>query len=422
MMFYNKYRPQLISDLDSEKIRESLGKSILSNKFASAYLLIGPRGTGKTSTARLIAKALNCEKRKTGEEPCNKCDICETITNGSNLDVIEIDAASNTGVEDIRDLREKVKLAPSASKYKIYIIDEVHMLSNSAFNALLKTLEEPPGHVVFVLATTDPQKLPETIKSRCQVYEFGRGTIEEIIRCLRRAATGEKLKIDDEMLVTLAKMADGSFRDAHKLLEQVANGENIISTKIENLDDFIKNILDKNLEKSLEFIDSYSGQIKDLIEVVAANLHEELVGRIKPHIAVSELISLIKKIDLAYKELKGAVIQTIPLEIALIEWMNIKTEIKIEKPAVVQSVTMDFGEASWKELLEKTKSYNHSLTAVLRSAKLIGLSGKTLMIGVNYKFHLDKLSEIKNIETVEKVLQEITGQEMKVKYIKQEGG
>ena len=421
-MFYNKYRSQTINDIDSEKIREGLGKSILSNKFASAYLLIGPRGTGKTSMARLIAKALNCEKRKVGEEPCNECETCKAITNGSNLDVIEIDAASNTGVDDIRDLREKVKLAPSASKFKVYIIDEVHMLSNSAFNALLKTLEEPPSHVVFVLATTDPQKLPETIKSRCQVYEFGRGTIGEIIRALERAVRGEGLGVSNDTLLGIAKMADGSFRDAHKLLEQMANGENVTSAKIENLDDFIKNILDKNLEKSLEFINSYSGQIKDLIEVLAANLHEELVGRIKPRISTNELITLIKKLDLAYKELKGTVMQTLPLEVALVEWMDQKIEIKKKEPekaAAPMAVGGSFDELNWKELLEKVKPYNHSLTAVLRSAKPIGLSGKTLMIGVNYKFHLDKLSETKNLETVEKVLQEILGEGTKIKYIKQ---
>lgn len=420
-MFYNKYRPQRIEDLDSEKVRESLGKSLLSNKFASAYLLIGPRGTGKTSMARLIAKALNCEKRKAGEEPCNKCTTCETITHGSNLDVIEIDAASNTGVEDIRDLREKVKLAPSSSRYKIYIIDEVHMLSNSAFNALLKTLEEPPAHVVFVLATTDPQKLPETIKSRCQVYEFGLGSIEEIIRCLRRAATGEKLKIDDETLVTLAKMADGSFRDAHKLLEQFANGEEVLSLKVKSSDDFIKYILEKNLEQSLEWVENYNGQIKDLIQILAADLHQELIGKIKPRLAVGELITLIKKLDSAYKELKGAINQKLPLEIAIIEWINIKTEIKKIEPekAVAASPTASFGEEKWKELLEKIKPYNHSLTAVLRSAKPIGLSGKTLMIGVNYKFHLEKLSEQKNVSIVENVLEEIMGEGMRIKYIKQ---
>src|SRR5574340_569092 len=145
-MLYNKYRPQKISELDNQKIKETLGKALLANNFGHAYLLIGPRGTGKTTVARLIAKVVNCQNRKKGEEPCNRCASCKAITEGTSLDVIEIDAASNTGVDDIRDLREKVKLAPTSSKYKVYIIDEVHMLSTSAFNALLKTLEEPPTH------------------------------------------------------------------------------------------------------------------------------------------------------------------------------------------------------------------------------------------------------------------------------------
>jgi DNA polymerase-3 subunit gamma/tau len=196
-MYYRKYRSQTIAEIDNSEIRETLGKSLLENKFSQAYLLVGTRGSGKTSMARLIAKVVNCTGRKLGEEPCNKCESCVAITDGRSLDVVEIDAASNTGVDDIRDLREKVKLAPVQGKFKIYIIDEVHMLSTSAFNALLKTLEEPPEHVIFVLATTDPQKLPETIVSRCLVYDFKTASKEELVRSLSRVVAGEKIKVDN---------------------------------------------------------------------------------------------------------------------------------------------------------------------------------------------------------------------------------
>jgi DNA polymerase-3 subunit gamma/tau len=427
-MFYNKYRPQKVEDIDREIIRESLGKSILSNKFASAYLLIGGKGVGKTSMARLIAKCLNCEKRKSGEEPCNRCNVCQTIANNSNLDVIEIDAASNTGVEDIRDLREKIKLAPSNSKFKIYIIDEVHMLSNSAFNALLKTLEEPPGHVVFVLATTDPQKLPDTVRSRCQIFDFGRGTISEITRAIERAVRGEGLAVSEEKILEIAKAADGSFRDAHKLLEQVAAGQDITMAKIKNLPEFIELLGFRDRKKIVEWLESAQLPVKEFIEQLVKILHEDLLIKLnifdnKPrtNLSITELKNLLEKLDQAYKDLRGAVEQKIPLELAFIEWLDIKVE-KVQEVKKVEDrvpATADFGGAKWKDLLEKTRPYNHSLSAVLRGAKPIGLSGKTLLIGVNYKFHLDKLSEQKNIETVEKILEEIMGDKLRVKYIKQ---
>jgi len=439
-MFYRKYRPQTIADLDNERVRESLGKSILSNKFASAYLLIGTRGIGKTSTARLIAKALNCQKRKVGEEPCNGCDSCKTIATGTNLDVMEIDAASNTGVDDIRDLREKVKLAPSSSKFKVYIIDEVHMLSTSAFNALLKTLEEPPSHVVFILATTDPQKLPETIKSRCQVFDFGRGSISEISRAIKRAVKGENLEVSEEAVAEIAKLADGSFRDAHKILEQLADKYQKIDGSVvaslrpmvaqKNLNEFLEMLGDKKVTPILEWVENQNLTVKEFIEELVKILHEDLLIKsgVKKDKNVTtlnliDLKILLLKLDQAYKELRGTVIQVIPLELALIEWLEgkgEKQEVKNEKPTEQAPETSgEFGEAKWKELLEKTKPFNHSLSAVLRSAKPIGLSGKTLMIGVNYKFHLDKLSEAKNVEIAEKVLGEIMDTPMRVKYIKQ---
>ncbi len=210
-MYYTKYRPQKIADLDNLHIKETLGAALLSNHFAHAYLLTGPRGSGKTTTARLIAKIVNCTDRKPGEEPCGHCFSCKDISLGRSMDVLEIDAASNRGIDEIRALREKVKMAPSAGKYKIYIIDEVHMLTTEAFNALLKTLEEPPEHVIFVLATTEFAKVPGTIVSRCQHFQFGPATAQEIAACLEKIVKDEKLEVEPAVLGKIYIASLGSF-------------------------------------------------------------------------------------------------------------------------------------------------------------------------------------------------------------------
>ena len=217
---YRKYRPQSFSEVfDQEHITRTLKNALMEGKVTHAYLFSGPRGIGKTSVAKIFAKAVNCPHNMSGE-PCNSCDTCYGIQNGSITDVIEIDAASNNGVDEIRDLREKVKYLPSQCKYKVYIIDEVHMLTTAAFNALLKTLEEPPKHVIFILCTTEPQKIPATIQSRCQRFEFHLISQEEIEKRLTEVARNEFIKIDDEALKALAEVSEGGMRDALSLLDQ----------------------------------------------------------------------------------------------------------------------------------------------------------------------------------------------------------
>lgn len=217
---YRQWRPQDFDALVGQKaVKTTLKNALASGKIAHAYLFSGPRGTGKTSMARILAKALNCEQGPTAE-PCGQCGNCQRIVQGTYLDVIEIDAASNTSVDNIRDLREQVAFTPAESRYKVYIIDEVHMLSTGAFNALLKTLEEPPAHAVFILATTDPQKVPATIQSRCQRFEFRRVTVDEIAEHLAMVAAGSGIEADADALRLIAIQAEGGMRDALSLLDQ----------------------------------------------------------------------------------------------------------------------------------------------------------------------------------------------------------
>lgn len=217
---YRQWRPQDFNSLVAQDhVSKTLRNAITSGRIAHAYLFAGPRGTGKTSTAKIFAKALNCQEGPT-PEPCNRCSNCERITAGTSMDVFEIDAASNRGIDEIRDLRETVKFAPVDGRYKVYIIDEVHMLTTEAFNALLKTLEEPPAHVVFILATTEPHKIPATIHSRCQRYDFRRIGIKEIEDRLAEVAAQGNLNIAPEALRLIAVQADGGMRDALSILDQ----------------------------------------------------------------------------------------------------------------------------------------------------------------------------------------------------------
>jgi len=234
---YRKWRPQTFEDIIGQKhITQTLINAISLNRISHAYIFSGPRGVGKTTTARILAKSLNCEKGPT-PYPCNKCERCIRITNGYSMDVMEIDGASNNGVDSIRELRNKVNFAPAEGRYKIYIIDEVHMLSQGAFNALLKTLEEPPLHVIFIFATTDPHKIPSTILSRCQWFNFRRISLADIVAKLKMIVKDEKLNIDDKTLNIIARSSTGSMRDAESALDQIIAycGKNITSQSVKEV-------------------------------------------------------------------------------------------------------------------------------------------------------------------------------------------
>lgn len=273
---YRKYRPKTLDDIyGQDTIVKIIKNSIKNKQINHAYLFAGPRGTGKTSIAKIFAKIVNCENPE-DYKACGKCNSCTQI---NNSDIIEIDAASNNGVDEIRELRNKVNLVPSYGKYKIYIIDEVHMLTVGAFNALLKTLEEPPAHAIFVLATTDPQKIPETILSRCQRFDFKKITNDAIVENLKKISKEENIEIDEEALYEIAILSDGGMRDSVGMLDQaksyseekitIEDIHDINGTLTEkDLEEILENIEDKNLEKILEKTDKYNEKGKNFTKLI----------------------------------------------------------------------------------------------------------------------------------------------------------
>ncbi len=354
VVFARKYRPQAFDEVvGQEHITTTLKNAIALDRVAHAYLFAGPRGIGKTTTARIFAKALNCELGPT-PAPCNRCTHCLEITRGSHLDILEIDAASNRGIDEVRSVRENVKFSPSRARFKIYIIDEVHMLTTEAFNALLKTLEEPPPHVKFIFATTQPQRVPLTILSRCQRFDFRRISNAGIIESLKEISKKEALSVDDEALALIAAHADGSMRDAEVMLDQIASftqgkvsGDDVTKmlggVDADILFRLVDAIASKDASSALQIVDELIRNGKDPVQLLTnlvEHLRNVLVARVAksaPSLAdsssdtVARLIRAgepfsVEEILYSLYALSGAIdlakktsLTRIPLEIALVK-------------------------------------------------------------------------------------------------------
>lgn len=471
MTYYLKYRSQRLDELDLKDVRESLKKIVASGKIPHAFIFAGPKGTGKTSAARIIAKVVNCEDFQGDGEPCNRCKQCVSISKGENIDVIELDAASHRGIDDVRTLREGVKLAAISAKKKVYIIDEAHMLTTEASNALLKTLEEPPGHVMFILATTNPEKLIETIRSRSTMIVFRKAKVDELLRSLERIVAGEKIKVEKKVLEAVAKVSDGSFRDAAKLLEQIV-AEKVELTeegisaflygrRVFDTDAFLKILAKreaKNAIKEIERVMSVGMPIRLILNSLIERLRQALLFKIGlegddlKEFSKDEIVQLIRMLTNSSQEVPTAVLEQIPLELVIVEWCSrelktgssnskeiLEASNKISKSYDRKSKDIkktshtykgeqisNFSKAShpnvyssmpeelWLKVLTNLRPKNVSTEALLRAARPIKFDGETLTLGVYYKFHKEQLETPPHKGILEKVIEEVVGGSVRV--------
>ena len=454
-----RWRPQQFDDIIGQNhVSKTLSNAIETNRIAHSYIFSGPRGVGKTTTARILAKALNCEKGPI-PTPCNKCSVCEMITKGNSLDVLEIDGASNRGIDEVRNLRENIRFTPSQGKYRIYIIDEVHMLTKEAFNALLKTLEEPPQHVVFIFATTEIHRVPATILSRCQRFDFKRIPTKTIIDHLSTMCSKEKIDIENDALLQIAKKADGSLRDSQSILDQIISytGEKItlndVSEALGIIDqelffEFTNKILSADLKDLLllcqrvisegydigEFLVGFEEHFRNILvtksmgNVELINVSEHYQERYLQETAnfhESDLLKIIQQIGELQNAMKWAVQPQVKFELGILKLAKLPKTVDIEtlleklellkkknnKPALnlnqskseSQEEKTDFNLESiqkyWPHLVEHFKNSKVNLANALDIAKPLELEDSTLTIQY-FKvdsFHISWLKKNKRI-------------------------
>lgn len=455
MSLYLKYRPKKVEELDLTSVREAFNKLIKSNEVAHAYLFTGPRGAGKTSSARILARIVNCENSPAGElaEPCNECSACKSILNGGSLDFIEIDAASNRGIDDIRELKEKIRLAPAELKYKVYIIDEVHMLTTEAFNALLKTLEEPPAHAIFILCTTETHKVPETIQSRCVSIGFTKATPEEMKRSFARVISGEGKKVSEEALDYLARSVDGSFRDGVKILDKVLTQtdrvelpqveEAIMGVSGYSVLALTNALIERNIQAALEELQQACSRGIDLVYLIVS-LMKEMRNRIIAGES-KELTKLVFNLDEVARKVATSPVPELLLEMVIIDWGSdtIKGEKKVsgeeqdggssslnksvKKEVVKQETTrlksQDVEKVAstsgnhlevWQQLITSLNGDSITLGALLSKARPARLSGDELTIHVAYGFHRDQIMSEKVLRKLEAMLEKVVGRSIRV--------
>lgn len=463
-VFHLKYRPQRIRDLDLPEVSEKLKKLLEAREIPHTWLFAGPKGCGKTSAARIMARAVNCLK-PIGVEPCNECINCKEILKGNSLDILEIDAASNRGIDDVRGLKEGAYLSPSRLKKKVMIIDEVHMLTREAFNALLKLLEEPPRDLFMVLCTTDEEKIPETVLSRLSRVNFTKGKENDLMSSLKKIIDGEKIKIEPAAVKLIISRSDGSFRNLQRSFNEMVLeiGKNI---KVEDVLKFFN----KNGEYRGEEIegDLKRGLGKEILEklqklaVMGANfgtLREKWVdyfqAKLLSFYGVGEKTTegldmvavvrwLLLLIEAGTKE-KLTELSQLPLQLAVVEFLSDKvkkievkeaafvpakagdySEPKEDKPKVTKKnngkISLEEVERKWNQVLAAVKPYNHSVEAFLRAARPKKIKDGALVLEVFYKFHKERLEEAKNRKIVNSGLVEVLGEEIEFECLLAESG